>query len=138
MVVYCIFRIEKIQAAEKYFLADLLYDDYVYIPINGRYISYLYTLYWFKIYGLLQLPFNCFLFHQSSLVSCHLNTKVRCFHFFSWHCTYHKHEFEWWFINISGIFFCWTHGIFQLELQNLRIPPGVYCIKNILNTKLPL
>ena len=36
-MVYGIFRMERIQAAEKYFPADLLYDDYVYILINRRY-----------------------------------------------------------------------------------------------------
>lgn len=42
MVVYGIFRMERIKAAEKYFPADLLHNDYVYIPINRRYIHFLY------------------------------------------------------------------------------------------------
>ena len=37
LVVYRIFRLERIQAAETYFTADLLLDDYVSIPINRRY-----------------------------------------------------------------------------------------------------
>ncbi len=47
-MVYGIFRMERIQAAEKYFPADLLYDDYVYIPINRRYKL---IIQWFKTYG---------------------------------------------------------------------------------------